>query len=1004
MSRFSSLLIALLLLSADAVRARGDEPGAQDSPRGPRITLANGDYVTGKLVDSERANQLCWQGDGLTEKLVFPMAAVSSVHFPSPPEQGEASGDFSFELVGGDSLTGSLVSLSADAVELNSASLGTLRINRDQLRRIVRYNHQGETIYSGPNGLTGWTSPKSDHPWRDEGGQLAAAAPGEISFADVKVPAKASVEIEASWQHKASFSIHVGSEWHMRDEIVDGFGRVIGREVQVKRTKTEKPSSLFSLETWGDWVVLVRETEKRADVSPVVRLTPGPGRIHLRLLFDQSAGRVAVYSADGELLGEASAPDDQKLARGGLRLENKSGDLRVEYLAIHGWFGDKPTAVNAERSYLQTSKGEVHYSDSLAYDAEAQEFVVAESEKTAATEPADDEARNDAPSEPKRESLAAPPRIPLADVTTLSFQPSGTAQQQPIRVASYDGSRVSGELAGVTNGKLLLRRPGIEAPLELPVDRLRMIASLSSKMPQPDAEGRAGRLEGDGLRLHGWLVDSAANESAAASSCLHWRSLASMNSSPLSKDFSGSVVYRDPPQPAKKVALNQARAAAVRLQARAVVRAKPAGIAAVLQAVGAGGPINDKPVLTNNGTVSDKQLLWLRAGDRLPCTIESIDDRGVTFKSSAVAATFLPHDAIKAWERKGGRPPRPIDPEKRERLLTLPRMQRANPPTHLIESTTGDYLRGQLEELNAKTLQMSVRLETKKIAFDDVASIVWFDPLKPAQEKDQDDGNAKNAAAAGERPVPADKAPADRQVAAIDLAKSMQAVRADGVRLTFEPHSVAEGVIDGDSRLLGKCHVDVREVDQLLLGNAIGEAAEELAYHQWRLKPAADPQFVNEGSEPGSASAPQGALADKPAPDFRLDLLAEGKQFNLGEQRGKVVVLDFWASWCGPCMQSLPKLQKLAKELENQDVRFVAVNMQEDRATVADALERLDIDLEVALDVDGATGEKYAVSAIPHTVVIDRNGVVAASLIGGGPDVEQQLRDAIAKSLESPTN
>lgn len=992
MRRFSSLLIALLLLSAAALPLRSDEPAAQDSPQAPRITLANGDYATGKLVDSEEADQLCWQGDGLTEKLVFPIAAVSSVHFPLPEEKGGPSGDFSFELVGGDSLTGSLTSLTDQHVELKSERLGALRIDRDQIRRIVRFNHKGETIYSGPNGLTGWTSPNPEHPWKDEGGQLAATAPGEISFADFKIPEKASVDIEASWQQKASFSIHIGSEWHAREEIVDGFGRPIGRNAQVKRIKTDKPSSLFSLETWGDWIVIVRETEKRADVAPVVRLAPGPGCIHLRLLYDQTTGRVAVYSADGELLGEATAPEDDKRSRGGLRLENKTGDLRVEYLAVHSWFGDKPTAVDAERAHLQTSQGGVHYSDSLAYDADAQEFVVTANEQAPPAESPAAAQQDAAENEPKPTAPSSPTRVPVADVTTLSFQPSGTAQQQPIRVALYDGSRISGELAGVANGKLLLRRPGVDALLELPVNQLRMIASLSSKMPQPEVEGRAGRLEGDGLRLHGWLVDSATGE--PADSCLRWRSLASVNSSQLAEDFSGSVIYRELPQAGKKLTANQARAAAAQLQARAVVRAKPAGIAAVLQAVGAGAPIREKPVLMNDGSVRDTQLLWLRAGDRLPCTIESIDDRGVTFKSTAVAATFLPHDAVKAWERQGGRPPKDLDPEKRDRLLTLPRMQRANPPTHLIESANGDYLRGRLEELNAKTLQMSVRLETKKLSVDDVASIVWFEPLPSAKKEgkakpDADEASAKENEAQQ----------AGTNAPTTDLTGEMQAVRADGVRLTFRPENVAKGVINGDSKLLGVCHVDVREVDQLLLGQAIGKAAADLAYHQWRLRPAADPQFVTEGASPAAGSGGKDDLTDKPAPDFRLQLV-EGGDFALAKERGKVVVLDFWASWCGPCMQSMPKVAKLAEEFDSKDIRFVGVNMQEDRETVVGALERLNIKLEIALDVDGATGEKFAVTAIPHTVVINRQGNVAAVLIGGGPDMEQQLRDAVAKALD----
>jgi thiol-disulfide isomerase/thioredoxin len=764
--------------------------------------------------------------------------------------------------------------------------------------------------------------------------------------------------------------------------------------VQIDRTKADKTSALFSLETWGDWIVIVRETDSRADVSPVVRLEKGPGRIHLRLLFDRTTGRVAVYSAEGKLLGEATAPDEEEThARGGLRFENKSGDLRVEYLAVHTWFGEAPTAVDASRSYLQTSNGKIEYCDSLTYDAEAGEFVVTVSEQTASDDAADKltpdansnvDAGSDADEkEAKSAAPAEPTRIAAADVTMLSFQPTESLQQPSLRAALYDGSRISGELERVANGRLLLRRPGIDKSLELPIEQLRLLASLIAKPAHVDAVGRLGRLEGEGVRLHGWLVDSLSDEpQEEEASSLRWQPQGCSTSSSLVADFSGSVVYREPPPPA-----NQAKKP---VRPRVAAQAKPVGVFAVLQAVGAGAPIKKDPVLMNTGPAQEPQLLWLRAGDRLPCSIESIDDRGVTFKSTTVAATFLPHDAVKAWERQGGRPPRSLDPDKRERLLTLPRMQRANPPTHLIESTQGDYLRGQLEELNEKTVLVSVRLETKRLAVDDVASIVWFDPMPPA--------NA-NAADDGDEPPPEDKQPA-RDDLATDLEGSLQAIRADGVRLTFRPQSVAKGVINGDSKLLGECHVDVREVDQLLLGGAISAAAEDLAYHQWRLKPAADPQFVSEGADSAARPTGEGELTDKPAPDFRLELL-EGGEFTLSQERGKVVVLDFWASWCGPCMQSLPKLKKIAEEFKDRDVRFVAVNMQEDRETATEALQRLEIELEAALDVDGAAGEKFAVSAIPHTVVIDSRGVVAAVLIGGGPDVEQRIRDEVLKALDA---
>ena len=132
-----------------------------------------------------------------------------------------------------------------------------------------------------------------------------------------------------------------------------------------------------------------------------------------------------------------------------------------------------------------------------------------------------------------------------------------------------------------------------------------------------------------------------------------------------------------------------------------------------------------------------------------------------------------------------------------------------------------------------------------------------------------------------------------------------------------------------------------------------------------------------------------------------MDLL-KGGQFALGEQKGHIVVLDFWASWCGPCMQEMPQVDAVVAEFAEQGVKLVTVNMLEDHAAASSALERLEINPTVALDVDGAAAEHYQVTAIPQTVVIDAAGNVAQLFIGTGPEFPDQLRAAI-KDLLKPS-
>jgi peroxiredoxin len=92
-------------------------------------------------------------------------------------------------------------------------------------------------------------------------------------------------------------------------------------------------------------------------------------------------------------------------------------------------------------------------------------------------------------------------------------------------------------------------------------------------------------------------------------------------------------------------------------------------------------------------------------------------------------------------------------------------------------------------------------------------------------------------------------------------------------------------------------------------------------------------------------------------------------------------------------------VEKVAEEFRNQGVILVAVNLQESPKEITAMLERHKLNLTVALDKDGRVAEKYQASAIPQTVIIDREGNVARLFVGGGPRLGDQLRDALKATL-----
>jgi thiol-disulfide isomerase/thioredoxin len=323
-----------------------------------------------------------------------------------------------------------------------------------------------------------------------------------------------------------------------------------------------------------------------------------------------------------------------------------------------------------------------------------------------------------------------------------------------------------------------------------------------------------------------------------------------------------------------------------------------------------------------------------------------------------------------------------LDAVKRQRLLTLPRMQKGNPPTHLVVSTTGDYLRTRLTSMTADKLIIESHLESKESPRERVACVIWLHD-------------------ASDLPSPGPPSPSQSIAKDESEALRVQAVQSNGVRLTFVPQECTGKRLSGTSELLGACSVDLNQVDAIVLGKAIGSEAAEQDFQLWKLTEAVEPRYIRDsasGGRSGPTNAAESSLVGKKAPDVRLELL-EGKRFDLAEQKGHVVVIDFWASWCGPCMQAMPQVDEVVEEFSERGVKLVAINMQEDRAAASSALERLKIHPSVALDTDGAAAEHYQVTAIPQTVVIDAEGNVAQLFIGSGLEFPAQLRSAIEAAL-----
>jgi len=111
------------------------------------------------------------------------------------------------------------------------------------------------------------------------------------------------------------------------------------------------------------------------------------------------------------------------------------------------------------------------------------------------------------------------------------------------------------------------------------------------------------------------------------------------------------------------------------------------------------------------------------------------------------------------------------------------------------------------------------------------------------------------------------------------------------------------------------------------------------------------------------------------APDFTLRTL-DGQKLRLGEQRGQVVLVNFWATWCGPCRQEMPHLNKLYEKYKSSGFVLLGVNVDDDSAQAAGVASKLGVKFPVLPDADKRVSRQYDLSAMPSTVLIDRDGRV----------------------------
>ena len=147
-----------------------------------------------------------------------------------------------------------------------------------------------------------------------------------------------------------------------------------------------------------------------------------------------------------------------------------------------------------------------------------------------------------------------------------------------------------------------------------------------------------------------------------------------------------------------------------------------------------------------------------------------------------------------------------------------------------------------------------------------------------------------------------------------------------------------------------------------------------------------------------ASSLASSGMEGKLAPDFALKS-STGENLRLSELRGDVVMINFWATWCGPCRQEMPLLDELYARYERVGFSLLGVNIDDDSGRAMDMIEELGVNFPVLFDARKEVSKLYEVEAMPVTVIVDRTGTVRYIHHGYKPGYEDKYLDQIRSLL-----